>query len=168
MAHAIHPYSRAATRWSGNTFLVGPASSPVAHISFSSSQHDVVRGETHFPLTQQFPCGRVELSQLVGEIEHDIELGAVSREREPRRDLRLPPFGFGHWNREQTAHFTAPVHPEYLYGSVDVGQVDAPAIRRKNQAGETELRSIVRLENGRGDRLGGRVGDFPASARQAP
>ena len=156
VAHGIHADEGAASGGAGDAVGVGTASAPIAHVSLAAREHDVVRRDADFPEAEKFAGGGVVFAKAVGEIERDVEARAIGRDGEAGGDFVRAPDGIDRRQRdgEQGGDLVRPVHGEDLHAAVDVGEINARAVGREDEAGVANLPLLVGREDVAGNGVG--------------
>jgi len=162
VAHGVHADRRAFAGRRREVARGGAASAPVAHINLVSGQEDIGGGDTGVPRAQAFARCGVQLMEAVAQVAGDIQAAAVGREGQTGGQLVVLPgdsrVGDGqHARLAGAAPLIQRKHPDVSAG---VRQIEAPAIGREHQAGETHLggQSLGASAGGRGLAVGQGVG----------
>src|SRR3954462_7560445 len=126
-----------------------PASPPIAYVNFLTRQHDVVRRNSDIPKPQHASVCRVELCETIGKVERNVKTLAVAGHSDSSGDLGFaqPRVDGRQRDSEQTLYPTGDFNTEDFDAAIHIRQVNARAIRRKNQASKTKLAFQIRLEN---------------------
>ncbi len=149
-AARIHADASVFTNRAGNAVRIRPPSAPVANVNFIFAQDHSKGGDAHIPSPQNISVGGIQFQQSVGKIAADIDFFAIARNGDAGGNFLFPSGDVGRRQRDgkQRRNFPVFADGEYFDVAVHIRQINPCAIRRKFQAGETQLRFFIRVQNG--------------------